>query len=106
MLGPPGTVTTGDDLPDGRPSTTNCTGSRSSHKTLLLLPSTRGLGPATSLPAKTNATASPEAAAVHGTGQGVPFVCDQPLCDHWGGSLIETTVLAQPPARESVDGLG
>src|SRR5256885_12163700 len=78
MLGPPGTVTTGVDLPDGRPSTVNCTGSRSSHKILLALPSTRGLGPATSLPAKTNATASPEAAAVHGTGQGVPFVCDQP----------------------------
>src|SRR5205814_10169230 len=69
MLGPPGTVTTGADLPAGRPSTTNCTGSRSSHKTLLLLPSTRGLGPATSLPGQTNATAAPAAAAAHGTGQ-------------------------------------
>src|SRR5689334_13814735 len=97
MLGPPGTVTTGVGLPAGRPSTTNCTGSRSTHRTLLVLPSIRGLEPATSLPAKTKATAWPVAAAAHGTGQGLPLVTDHPACAHCGGSSFVSTVPAQPP---------
>src|SRR5438309_6830242 len=99
MLGPPSTLTTGCDWPRGRPSTAKAEPSRSSHKTLFAEPSTRGLGPATSLVAKRNATAAPDGLEAHGTGQGVPFVCDQPPCAHIGGMSLVTTVPAQPPAN-------
>src|SRR6266496_4024895 len=78
MLGPPGTVTTGVDLPEGRPSTTNEEASRRTHRTLLALPSTRRRGPATAPPPTTNATASPDAAVVHGAGHGFPIVREPP----------------------------
>ena len=98
MLGPPSTLTTGFVWPRGRPSTMKADPSRSSHKTLFVEPSTRGLDPATSRVAKMNATAAPDTLEAHGTGQGVPFVCDQPLCAHIGGASSVTTVPAQPPA--------
>src|SRR5438552_241074 len=49
MLGPPAMVTTGSDLPNGRPSTSTLPPdglSLASHSTLFWLPSTRGLTPA------------------------------------------------------------
>src|SRR2546430_17645186 len=97
MLGPPSTLTTGFDWPRGRPSTTKADPSRSSHKTLFVEPSTRGLGPATSRVAKMNAPAAPDRLGAHGTGQGVPFVWDQQLCAPIGGSAPRGPGPAPPP---------
>lgn len=100
MLGPASTFRTGSDRPSGCPSTTNvATWSRRTHSTLLLDPSTLGLSPATSCPAKTYAIAPPPVPKAHGTGQGGPSVCDQPPCAHFGGTASVSTVPAQPPAK-------
>jgi len=99
MLGPPSTLTTGFDVPSGRPSTTKAAPSRNSHSTLLVEPSTRGLAPATRCRANRKARALLDVLGAQGTGQGAPFVWLQPLCAHLGGSASVTTVPAQPPAR-------
>ena len=106
MLGPPGTVTTGVDLPAGLPSTTNGAASRNTHNTLFVEPSTRGLAPATSRVAKTKAMASPAASDVQGTGHGSPFVTVHPVCAHSGGSALVSTVPSQPPETVSAAWLG
>src|SRR5258708_35069257 len=98
MLGPPGTVTTGWVRPSGRPSTTKDGLSRTTHRTLLLVPFGRR-PPATSWVANTCATASPGVPSAHGTGHGVPFVCVNPPCAHAGGSESLRTVPEQPPAN-------
>src|SRR5207247_2360146 len=92
-------MTTGVDVPSGRPSTTKAAPSRNSHSTLLVEPSTRGLAPATRCRANRKARALLDVLGAQGTGQGAPFVWLQPLCAHLGGSASVTTVPAQPPAR-------
>ena len=106
MLGPPSTLTSGFDSPCGRPTTVKAGASRSSHRTLLVEPSIRGLGPATRCVANKKATASPDILLAQGTGHGVPLVWLQPLCAHVGGSASVSTVPAQPPATGADDGSG
>src|SRR5712691_353169 len=110
MLGPPAIVTRGWYSPNGRPSTTTLAPdgeSLTSHSTLLLLPSARGLPPATSLVANKYTMASPCVPKAHGTGHG-PLVRVQPPCAHCGGCASVSTVPAQPPANvcTAVFGLG
>src|SRR2546429_9697324 len=105
MLGPPSTLTSGFDSPCGRPTTVKAGASRSSHRTLLVEPSIRGLGPATRCVANKKATASPDALLAQGTGHGVPLAWLQPPCARVGGSASVSTLPAQPPARPWPDGL-
>lgn len=100
MLGPPFTLTTVWDLPGGKPSTTKLDGSPlATHRTLLLVPSIRGLLPATSCVANRYATASPPVPKAHGTVHGPPFSTFHPPCAQRGGSASVSTVPAQPPAN-------
>jgi hypothetical protein len=34
------------------------------------------------------------------------LVTDQPACAHWGGLAWVSTVAAQPPAADAIDGVG
>src|SRR5690242_18721775 len=102
MLGPPATSITGPELASGCALTkkSETARSRTTHRTLLLLPSDRGLPPATSWMANRNATALPPDPIAHGTGQGSPFLWLQPPWAHAGGSPVVSTVPEQPPGSE------